>query len=115
MTQEIDQLKLKQSAEHLAWVLRQYSDDAAAQQLLDALLPIISQAEAGLITTPLERAQVPGAFDFGDGRYVRYRDPDLGEAYAIFVTELEGGLSEQDKRRLADMEAYRLSLLEKQR
>lgn len=51
MAKKIDQIKLKQSTERLAWVLQQYTEDAAARQLLDALSPILTQAEAGLITT----------------------------------------------------------------
>jgi hypothetical protein len=35
------------------------------------------------------------------------KDPNLEGAYVAFATELEGGLTEQDRRRLSRMEAIR--------
>ena len=107
MTQSIDSVKLKASADHLEWVLKQYPDSEDAQSLLRALLPLIEAAKAGRVLEPVERRDIPGAYNFGDGVYMPYRDPDVGEAYSDFITEMEGGLTEQDKQALARMQAIR--------
>lgn len=112
MTQTIDTVKLKAAAEHLEWVLRQYPDSAEMQALLHALGPLIDDAKAGLLTVPIDTRAVPGTYDFADGAFIPFRDPGVGEAYANFRVELGGGLTEQDKRRHAEMEAFRQSLLE---
>lgn len=105
MTQPIDQARLKAAAEHLEWVLRQYPDEPVVQGLLKSLLPLIEDAKAGRIDRPIARGDVPGAYNFGDGLYIPYKDPSVGDAYTRFRTELRGGLTEQDKSRLARMEA----------
>lgn len=112
MTQTINPIKLKAAAEHLEWVLRQYPDNDDVQDLLEGLLPLIEDAKAGRVLEPVDGMGIPGAYNFGDGLYVPYKNPNVGGAYADFVTEMEGGLTEQDKRRRAEMEAYRAALSE---
>lgn len=115
MTQTIDPVKLKAAAEHLEWVLRQYPDSDDVQGLLQSLAPLIEDAKAGTVVAPVDGMTIPGAWNFGDGRYVPYKAPSVGEAYAQFVTEMEGGLTDQDRRQLAEMEAYRKKVLEAKR
>lgn len=105
MTQTIDPIKLKAAAEHLEWVLRQYPDSEDVQGLLIGLLPLIESAKAGDIKAPAER--IPFEYNFGDGLYQPYRNPSVGSAYSDFVTEMRGGLTEQDKKALADMQVMR--------
>lgn len=112
MTQTIDPVKLKAAAEHLEWVLQQYPDSDDVQSLLRSLTPLIEDAKAGRTLTPMDSMDIPGAWNFGDGRYIPYKSPSVGEAYADFITEMEGGLTEQDKQQLAEMEAYRRGLQE---
>lgn len=112
MTQTIDQARLKAAAEHLEWVLRQYPDEPVVQGLLKSLLPLIEDAKAGRIDRPIARGDVPGAYNFGDGVYSPYTEPSVDDAYTKFRIELRGGLTEQEKRQLAEMEAYRKTLLE---
>lgn len=107
MTQIIDPIKLKAAAEHLEWVLQQYPESEEVQGLLRALTPLIEDAKAERVLEPVESKQVPGAWSFGEGSYVPYKSPSVGEAYARFITELEGGLTDEDKKRLARMEALR--------
>jgi hypothetical protein len=107
MTQTIDPIKLKAAAEHLEWVLRQYPESEEVQSLLRALTPLIEDAKAERVQGLVESKQVPGAWNFGEGSYVPYKLPSVGDAYARFITELEGGLSEEDRHRLARMEALR--------
>jgi len=107
MTQQIDPAKLRASAEHLEGVLNEYPDSDDVQSLLGALRPLLDDAKAGRISQPIDSVSVPGAYNFGDGLYVPYRSPDVGEAYAQFTTELAGGLSEQERRILARMQAAR--------
>lgn len=107
MTQRIDPAKLRASAEHLEWVLNQYPDSDDVQSLLQALRPLLDGAKAGQISEPIDSVQVPGAYNFGDGLYVPYRTPDLGDAYAKFITQLEGGLTEQELRILATIAAMK--------
>lgn len=108
MAQAIDPIKLKAAAEHLEWVLRQYPDAPAVQALLASLTPIIVVARAGRVVAPCEPEQVPGVYDFANGLYVPFKNPDVGDAYAAFRIELSGGLSQQDEQRLARMEAMRM-------
>ncbi|MBS0201025.1 MAG: hypothetical protein JSR70_11295 [Proteobacteria bacterium] len=111
MTGTIDVAKLKAAAEHLEWVLGQYLDNEDVQGLLHALLPLIEQAKAGRIVEPAESMQdIPGAYNFSDGRYAPYKSPDVGEAYAIFVSEMEGGLTEEEKQLFSDIDEIRRSI-----
>lgn len=105
MTQTIDPARLKAAAEHLEWVLKQYPDSEVVQSLLHALTPLIEEAKAQKISTPMDGMDVPGAYQHGEGAYLPYKDPDVGDAYARFVVELEGGLTESDKQRLERIES----------
>jgi hypothetical protein len=107
MAQTINPVKLKAAAEHLEWVLQQDPESEEVQGLLLSLAPLIEDAKAGRVLEPTSRKTVPGAYNFGDGIYTPYKNPSVGAAYAAFVVEMEGGLTEQDKQRLARMEALR--------
>ena len=105
MTQTIDPVKLKAAAEHLEWTLKQYPDSGEVRDLLRALLPLIEDVRSGKILDPVD--SIPCGYNFADGAYMRYRNPDVGEAYSDFLTEMRGGLTEQDKKALARMQAVR--------
>lgn len=111
MTQKIDPIKLKAAAEHLEWVLTQYPDSDDVQGLLQSLRPLIDDAKAGNVLAPMDGMKIPGAYNFADGRYVPYTSPRVGSAYTDFVNEMEGGLTEQDKQRIARMDAMRRALM----
>ncbi len=98
MTQSIDTIKLKAAAEHLELVLNQYPNSEEVQGLLESLTPLIVDAKASIIREPLNREDVPGAYNFGDGVYVAYAKPSVDDAYTNFRIELRGGLTEQEKR-----------------
>lgn len=98
MTRTIDPTKLKAAAEHLEWVLQQYPDSEDVQGLLQALQPLISAAKSGEVSSPLDRQDVPGTYNFADGLYTPYKDPNVEDAYVAFSIELRGGLTEQEKR-----------------
>lgn len=99
MAQTINPEKLKAAAEHLEWVLRQYPDSEDVQALLAGLTPLIEDAREGRITVPVEK--IPFEYSFSDGLYIPYKHPNVGAAYAAFAIEMGGGLTEQDKARLA--------------
>jgi len=115
MTQSIDPVKLKAAAEHLEWVLKQYPDSEDVQSLLRALTPLIGDAKKGGVSEPMDSMKIPGAWNFGDGRYIPYKDPSVGAAYADFIDEMRGGLTEEDKQRLARMDAMRKAMTERSR
>lgn len=102
MTQAIDPGKLKAAAEHLEWVLKQYPDVIDVQNLYGALRLFIEAAKAQNILLPVE--SIPCGFAFGDGVYESYKTPNVDEAYVAFAIEMEGGLSEQDKKLQANTE-----------
>lgn len=110
MTQAIDPIKLKAAAEHLEWVLHQYPDSEDVQVLLRALAPTIESAKAGLVGAPIDRIEIPCAHNYADGRYVPYKHPNVGDAYAKFVTEIEGGESEVDDEILAYIKAKKAEI-----
>jgi hypothetical protein len=112
MSHAIDSVKLKTAAEHLEWVLHQYPDNDDVQGLYRALRPLIEDAKAERIFEPVGRMDIPGAYNNADGRYVPYKHPDVGDAYANFVIEMAGGLTEQDKQRIARIEAIRKAVQE---
>jgi len=112
MPRTIDPAKLMVAAGQLEWVLRQYPESVDVQALSHSLGPLIDAAKAGLITEFVEGREVPGSYNFADGLYVPSKDPDVEEAYVRFRVELRGGLTEQDEKRHAEMEAFRQSLLE---
>lgn len=100
MTQTIDPIKLKAAAEHLEWVLRQYPKNEHIQALLEGLLPLIEEAKAQRISESLDR--IPFAYNFADGAYVPYKNPNVGDAYADFATQMAGGVSDSG----LEIEAY---------
>lgn len=101
----INKEELKAAAENLEWVLRQYPDSGPVQEMLVGLGPLIEAAKAGEIVTPLD--STPFSYDFSDGAYIPYKDPNVGEAYAKFSIEIQGGLTNQDKQRLEKMSKLR--------
>jgi hypothetical protein len=111
MTRAIDPIKLKAATEHLEWVLRQYPESKDVQNLLRALSPLIEDVKAGMLTQPIESMmKVPGAYNFSDGLYVPFRSPDVGDAYAKFVTELEGGITEEEEELQREADALKKSI-----
>lgn len=111
MTQAIDPVKLRAVAEHLEWVLQQYPDSGDVQSLLRALTPLIEDAKSGKVLEPAERRDIPGAWNFSDGRYIPYCDPNVDQAYSDFITEMEGGLTEEDRKRIARLDAMRNAMM----
>ena len=99
--------KLKIAAENLEWVLNQYPDSRPAQEMLTGLKPLIDTAKAKAITKPLKKT--PFSYEFSDGVYASYKEPSINDAYAIFAIEIEGGLTESEKRIIAEIEAYKAS------
>lgn len=107
MTQTIDPIKLKASAERLEWILKQYPDSEDVQGLLQSLMRLLEDAKNGKVLAPMDRREIPGAWNFSDGRYIPYCDPNVDEAYSDFITEIEGGLTEEDRQRIARLDAMR--------
>lgn len=103
MTQTIDPIKLKAAAEHLEWVLEQYPKSEDVQALLQSLRPIIEAAKSKAILSPADR--IPGAYNFADGIYIPYKNPNLGNAYARFSIEIKGGLTYKDTQQINHLEA----------
>lgn len=99
MTQHIDPVKLKAAAEHLEWVLRQYPDESSVQALLQELQPLIEDAKAGRVSSPIaNRNDIPSRWAVSaEGLYRAYVDPDIEGAYVAFAIEMEGGLTEDGK------------------
>lgn len=110
MAKTIDSKKLKDAAERLEWVLHQYPDSDEVARLLTSLSALIEDAKAGRVLVPINGSDVPGAYDFTDGRFIPYREPNVDNAYSDFVDEIEGGLSEEDKERIARMDAMRQAM-----
>jgi hypothetical protein len=110
MTPTINPKELKAAAEHLEWVLRQYPNEPTVQGLLHSLLPLIEDAKAGRVAEPVGRQDIPGGYDLADGAYIPYKNPDVGEAYSLFVTEMKGGLTEQERRILDRIEAIQQAI-----
>lgn len=105
MTKTIDKEKLKAAAEHLEWVLRQYPDEPVVRDLLESLLPLIEEAKAGRISEPVAGRDIPNAYNLSDGLYSSFKSPSVGGAYADFVTEMAGGLTELDRQIEARIDA----------
>lgn len=114
MNQTIDVEKLKAAAEHFEWVLNQYPDEPAVQGMLSSLLPLIESAKAGRVLVPItDRHDIPFRWAVSaEGLYRGYKDPDVEGAYVTFAIEMEGGLTDQEQRILADMEAQRKAILD---
>lgn len=99
MSQPIDPVKLKASAEHLEWVLMAYPSSNDVLTLLCALQPLLELAKDGKISTPIGSSKlIPYAHQFSDGAYVPYSNPNVGNAYAAFVVEMKGGLSKEEQQ-----------------
>lgn len=107
MNQTIDPIKLKAAAAHLEWVLQQYPDSEEVQGLLRALTPLIESAKSRGIESPIDSNDVPGAYNFAQGLYMPFETPNVGGAYSDFIDELRGGLTEQDRQILAQMQTMR--------
>lgn len=107
MTRSIDQARLREAAEHLEWALDQYRSVAHAQSLLKSLRPLIEAAKAAQLNDPIDPHDVPGAYNFGDGRYLDLVEPNVPNAYVAFTTELAGGLSDEEKEIIELMRANR--------
>ena len=105
MTKAIDPVKLKAAAEHLEWVLKQYPDNERVQGLLHGLLPLIEGAKAGRIKEPV--GHIPFGYNFADGVYIPYDNPNIEDAYYEFAAEMRGGRDEQEKQLIAKLEAMR--------
>jgi hypothetical protein len=112
MAQAIDPIALKAAAEHLEWVLRQYPSSDDVQSLLNSLTPLIEAAKAGRVLVPVSRKDVPGGYNFGDGVYSPYKNPNVEDAYVNFRIEIRGGLTEEDRQRIARMDAMRKGMME---
>jgi hypothetical protein len=112
MTQIINAVKLKAAAEHLEWVLNQYPNEPAVYNMLIGLLPLIEDAKAGKILVPVTDEQnIPFRWAVSaEGLYRDYKDPNIERAYVTFAIEMEGGLTEADKHRLARIEEIQKSV-----
>jgi hypothetical protein len=75
---------------------------------------MIEDAKAGQVIEPVDRINIPGGYFFADGVYRPFKNPNVEEAYVDFKIEMSGGLTEQNKRRYAEMAAYRQTLLVEQ-
>lgn len=113
MTNKIDPIKLKAAAEHLEWVCQQYPNEEKVRHLFEALQVTIRRAKSGEIQEPIaDRADMPYRWAMTvEGLFRDYTDPDIEGAYLNFGIELSGGLSDQEKRLLEEMEAQRAAIL----
>ena len=84
MAQTIDPICLKAAAEQLEWVLKQYPDSEDVQSLLRALTPLLDDAKAGRVPEPVDRRDIPGTYNFADGRYIDFSDPNVDGAFVRF-------------------------------
>lgn len=107
MTQSIDQVRLRASAEHLERVLGHYAEYPQVQGLRDTLAPLIANAKAGRIREPLELREIPGGWHLAEGTFRDLRDPSVEGAYGDFATELQGGWSDRAKAILEKMARMR--------
>lgn len=96
-SRRIDPVRLKVAAERLERVLKQYPGSDDVLGLLLALESLINAAKAMDLSSPMDRADIPGAYNFADGVYRSYDDPDVEEAFVAFSIELRGGLTDQEK------------------
>lgn len=113
MTQKIDPAKLRSAAERLEWVCQQYPNEERVQGLLESMRALIDDAKAGNVTEPFDdEHRFPAQWAvFAEGLYRDFRHPNVEGAYGDFTDELRGGLTEQDLRIQADMEAQRTAIL----
>ena len=86
----MDTQDIKVKAERLQSLLVQYSrQNETAKALLNVLTPLLQDAVAGRIQTPVEWNSIPGGrtFDETDARTL----PGLEDAYAKFKFAITGG------------------------
>lgn len=82
--------RLKELAIALEYQLSAHSTiDAEAAALHADLKPLLIQAKAGTLTTPIEVRDVPGRYRFTERNLQQYRD--LENAFADFSIEATGG------------------------
>ena len=74
---------------------------------------MIEDAKAGRVLEPIpDRNDIPYRWAVsGEELYRVYVDPDIEGAYVAFAIEMEGGLTEQDKRIHARIKAIQDSIL----
>ena len=113
MTQTIDPVKLKAAAEKLEWACQQYPNEEKIQALLQDLKPMIEDAKAGKVLEPItDWYGIPYRWAMSvELHFDAYKNPSIESAYGNFADEMAGGLTEQDRRILADMEAQRAAIL----
>lgn len=98
MARSIDQVRLRAAAERLERALLQHADDPNAQALLRSLAPLLEAAKAERLREPIEQHDVPGASNFGNGRFSELLEPNVDNAYSAFAAELAGGLNEREQQ-----------------
>lgn len=110
MTKSIDAERLKESAEQLEQVLRQYPESEDIMALLEALRPMIEGAKTRTFGQPIDSTHIPGAYNFSDGMYSMYRNPDVGGAYADFIRQASGGLDDIGREITEYIDLFKASL-----
>ena len=97
----MDTLALKNTAIALENLLRRYgTTDPDARYLLLNLQPLISAAEQGQITTPVEARNIPGHRIMDEYNLRHYQD--LSDAYSNFYIELINGRESEVFKRLEE-------------
>lgn len=109
MAQSIDQARLRAAAEHLDRVLSCYPDHEKVQSLRASFKPLIEQAKAGLITQPQDRDDFPARWELAERVYADFESPSVEEALVGFSIELRGGLTDRERRLIAELETRRQS------
>jgi hypothetical protein len=98
----MDILALKKSAIELRKNLEIYKKkEPAAVALYNNLEHLISAAERGEITNPVEPRDVPGSKIMDESSLRKYQD--LSEAYSIFYIELIGVRGSESYKMIEDM------------
>ncbi|APA67643.1 MULTISPECIES: hypothetical protein [unclassified Janthinobacterium] len=88
----MDQSRLQVLAAELDQLLARLAPaDAEVEALRAALAPLLAQALAGSLATPLEWGEIPGGRWFSEGGLRRYAD--LEQAFARFRIAATGGES----------------------
>ncbi|MDE1150391.1 MAG: hypothetical protein PW843_27910 [Azospirillaceae bacterium] len=102
----MDQALIKQTSIALEDLLKIYAkNDPEAQSLFGALKPIIDDAKAGKIQSPMDWGDVPGGWFFMEGTLRKYRD--LESAFSKFQIEVTGGETPDVKAALQAIRAMR--------
>jgi hypothetical protein len=98
----MDILALKKSAVELRKNLEIYKKkEPAAVALYNNLEHLISAAERGEITTPVEPRDVPGSKIMDESNLRKYQD--LSEAYSTFYIELIGARGSEPSKMMEKM------------